>query len=266
LAIVNEGADIGEDVEIGPFTVIGEHVKIGAGTKIGSNVLIDGWTTLGKNCEVFHGAALGTAPQDLKYKGQKSFVHIGDNNRIREYVTIHRACQKDAVTSVGNNNFLMAYVHLGHNCVIGSHVIISNAVNLAGHVEIEDSAVVGGMTGFHQFVRVGRMAMVGGFARVVKDVPPFSLVAGQPARLFGINTVGLKRHNISDKVRIELRRAYKIISQKNRVQALDEIRATINRSPEITHLMEFLEKPSKMGIILRMGEEQDISLNMSDFE
>ncbi|MGV8124157.1 MAG: acyl-ACP--UDP-N-acetylglucosamine O-acyltransferase [Candidatus Xenobiia bacterium LiM19] len=263
LAIIKDGAVIEDDVEIGPYSLIGENVTIGSGTVVGSHVFLDGWTTVGKNCQLFHGAVIGTPPQDVKYKGQRSFVQIGDNNIIREFVTIHRASQKDAVTQIGSNNFLMAYVHIGHNCEIGSYNTIANAVSLAGHVEVEDKAVIGGMTGFHQFVRVGSMAMVGGYARVVKDVPPYSLVAGQPARLFGINTIGLKRQNIGARVRGELKRAYKIIGQMNRLQALEEIRTNINPSDELEHLIKFLENPSKMGIILRFGDEQDLHSNLN---
>lgn len=166
----------------------------------------------------------------------------------------------------------MAYVHVGHNCIINSNVIMANVSSLAGHVEVEDRAFIGGLTGIHQFTRIGRMAMVAGYARVVKDVPPYSLVAGQPARLYGLNNVGLKRQNISQKARIELKRAYKIISKRNRMQALEEIKATINPCDEITNLINFLEAPSKRGVILRMCDDQesgdnvDINLNFSYIE
>ncbi len=269
-AIIHKGAEIEEDVQVGPYSIIGEHVHLGAGTSIGSQVLIDGWTTIGRNCRVYHGAAIGTPPQDHKYKGHRSYVKIGDHNIIREFVTIHCASQEEAVTSVGDGNFFMAYVHVGHNCVIGNCNTLANLVNLAGHIEIEDRAVIGGMTGLHQFLRVGCMAMIGGYARVVKDVPPYSLVAGQPARLFGINTVGLKRQHIESKVRGDIKRAYKIITMKNRTQAIEEIKNTIEESKEIAHLINFLQHPSKMGIILRRGEEPDMdtsmSLNMGFFE
>ena len=262
-AIIKDGAKIEEDAEIGPYCIIGEHAQIGSGTILGSHVTVDGWTTIGKNNRIYHGAVLGTPPQDYKYKGQRSYVRIGNDNLIREYVTIHCASQEEAETSVGDGNFLMAYVHIGHNCRLGDCNTLSNAVSLAGHIEMEDRAVIGGMTGLHQFVRVGRLAMIGGYARVVKDVPPYSLVAGQPARLFGINTIGLKRQNISEKTRADIKRAYKIISRRNRLQALEEIKSSIDDSPEIAHLLDFLEHPSKMGIILRKGEEQDISANIS---
>jgi UDP-N-acetylglucosamine acyltransferase len=269
-AILHKGAEIEADVEIGPYSIIGEHVHIGAGTVIGSQVLIDGWTTIGSNCKIYHGAALGTPPQDHKYKGLRSYVRIGDGNLIREFVTIHCASQEEAVTSVGDGNFLMAYVHIGHNCVIGNYNTLANLVNLAGHIEIEDRAVIGGMTGFHQFVRVGSMAMVGGYARVVKDVPPYSLVAGQPACLFGINTIGLKRQHVNEKIRADIKKAYKIVIRKNRLQAIEEIKETIEKSREIEHLLDFLEHPSKMGIILRRGEDPEVdvttSLNIGFFE
>lgn len=248
-----------DDVEVGPYSIIGENVKIGSGTVIGSHVLIEGWTSIGKNCRIFHGAAIGTQPQDYKFTGMRSYVRIGDNNIIREFVTVHRASHEEEETSIGNNNFLMAYVHIGHNCVLHSNVIISNASSLAGHVEVEDKAVIGGMSGFHQFVRVGSLAMVGGYARVVKDVPPFSLVAGQPARLFGINSIGLKRQNIPKKIQLDLKRAYKTIMQKNRLQAIEDIKVNVNSGEEVNHLIRFLENPSKMGIILRAGDDQDVA-------
>ncbi|MDQ7824787.1 MAG: acyl-ACP--UDP-N-acetylglucosamine O-acyltransferase [Candidatus Eremiobacteraeota bacterium] len=263
LAVVHQGAQLDESVEVGPFSIIGEHVRVGAGTTIGSNVIIDGWTTIGCNCRIFHGAVLGTEPQDLKYKGEKSYVKIGDNNLIREFVTVHRATSDEGVTQIGDNNFLMAYVHIGHNCIIGSNTLIANATSLAGHVDVEDRAVIGGMSGVHQFVRVGSLAMVGGYARVVKDVPPYSMVWGQPARLFGLNIVGLKRQKISQEVRGNLKRAYRIIAQKSRLLALEEIKTQIAPGPEIAHLIKFLESPSKMGIILRRVNDSEASSSMN---
>lgn len=256
---------LADDVQIGPYSLIGENVTIGPRTVIGSHVVIEGWTTIGENCQIFHGAAIGIQPQDFKFKGMRSYVKIGDNNVIREFVTIHRGSKEEETTAIGHGNFLMAYVHVGHNCLINSHVVISNASSLAGHVEIEDKAVIGGMSGFHQFVRVGSLAMVGGYARVVKDVPPYSLVAGQPARLYGLNSIGLKRQSIPKEVQMDLKKAYRSIMQKNRIQAIEDIKAHISPGDQVNHLIRFLENPSKMGIILRAAEENEIKSGIGNY-
>ncbi|MFH1679527.1 MAG: acyl-ACP--UDP-N-acetylglucosamine O-acyltransferase [Candidatus Eisenbacteria bacterium] len=248
-ALIAPGAKIGKDVTVGPYTLIGENVTIGDGTSIGSHNVIDGWTKIGARCKIMHSTCVGVEPQDLKYRGAESLVEIGDDNTVREFVTIHRATERDEVTRIGNHNLLMAYVHIAHNCVVGNHTILANAVNLAGHVIVEDNASVGGVTPVHQFVRIGGHAFIGGGSRVAQDVPPYLLAAGNPLRVVGINQVGLERRNFPAETRAALRKAYKILyrSEKNTLQALEAMRAELLDLPEIRHLLRFIET-SERGI------------------
>ena len=197
-AVVHPGAQLHPTVRVGAYAVVGERVKIGAGTVVGPHVVLDGWTEIGERNQFFPGAAIGLEPQDLKYDGSVSLVKIGDGNRFREYVTVNRATEAGGSTLIGNNNLLMAYVHVGHNCVLSDHIVIANAVSLAGHVQIESQAVIGGVLGIHQFVHVGRLAMVGGMSRIDRDVPPFMLVEGSPARVRSLNQVGLRRSGLME--------------------------------------------------------------------
>jgi len=242
-AIIYPGAKINRNVEIGPYSIIGENVEIGEGSKIGPHVVIDGWSSIGKNNQIFHGASVGMIPQDLKFEGEKSFVNIGDNNIIRENVTIHRGTEEGgSETRIGNNNLIMAYCHVAHDCQLGNNIIMSNAVNLAGHVYIEDNAVIAGLTGVHQFVRVGKMAMIGAHSKVVKDVPPYILVDGRPATVNGINVVGLRRNGIKPDLRREIKRAYKFLyrSNLNITEAIEKMDQELNASKEIEHFLRFL--------------------------
>ena len=261
-AVIEKGAQLADGVEVGPYSIIGANVSIGKGTVIGSNVCIDGFTEIGSDCRIFHGAVLGKEPQDLKFKGEKSYLKIGNGNVIREFATMHRATGEEKSTIVGDNNYIMAYVHVAHNCRLGSGILISNATSFAGHVQIEDKAVIGGMTGVHQFVRIGKLAMVGGCARIVKDVPPFSTVTSSPARFYGLNVVGLRRNAISSEIRNILKRAYTIIRKKSRAAAIEEI-LTLPKSAELDHLLEFIQAPSSRGISFRTGrveKEDSVSL------
>ncbi|HXE71223.1 MAG TPA: acyl-ACP--UDP-N-acetylglucosamine O-acyltransferase [Candidatus Nitrosotenuis sp.] len=256
-AIVHAGAELDYDVEVGPFSIIGPHVRIGSGTRIHSSVVIDGWTTIGYDNEIYSGAVVGLAPQDLRYTGGRSYVRIGNRNVIREYVSIHRASDPEGETVVGDGNLLMGYVHVAHNCRLGNQIIMANYVGLCGHVEVEDQAVLGGMAGVHQFVRVGRLSMVGGMAKVTKDVPPFALVDGQPARLYGINIRGLQRRGLTREARQAIKQAFRLILQSglNLRQAIDAIRQTVPPCDEVRHLLSFLESPSRMGVMSRSTEE-----------
>lgn len=192
-AAIHPGARLHGSVRVGPYAVIGEHVEIGAETVVGAHVVIDGRTVIGDRNRIFPGAVIGAEPQDLKYDGSLSVVQIGDDNNIREYVTINRATREGEATVVGDRNLLMAYVHVAHNCVVENNVIVANGVALAGHVHLESRATIGGVLGIHQFVRIGRLAMVGGMSRIDRDVPPFMLVEGNPARVRTLNRVGLRR-------------------------------------------------------------------------
>jgi UDP-N-acetylglucosamine acyltransferase len=241
-AIIDSSAQIEPDVEIGPYCVLGKEVQIGAGTVLHAHVVIEQNTRIGCNCQIHSGAVLGGPPQDNKFKGEESFVVIGDNNIIRECVTIHRATGEGNVTRVGSNNMLMAYAHIGHNCDVGSFVTLSSYVGIAGHVQVEDYANFGGICGVHQFCRIGTWAMLGGMSGIVQDIPPYMLANGRPARVYDINKHGLRRAGIAPKVRNELREAYKLLyrSNLNMSQALETIEEEIDPSPELTHLLTFI--------------------------
>ncbi|MEW6674844.1 MAG: acyl-ACP--UDP-N-acetylglucosamine O-acyltransferase [Nitrospirota bacterium] len=249
-AIINSKAEIEEGVIIGPFCIIGEGVRIRKGTKLISNVIIEGNTEIGENCTIYPFTSIGLPPQDLKYKGGKTGVKIGKENIIREYVTIHRASVGgDGLTTIGDKNFLMAYVHIAHDCKIGSQIIMANLATLGGHVVVEDYAVIGGLVAVHQFTRIGAYAMVGGFSGVGQDIPPYTIASGARARLFGLNTIGLKRHGFSDSTINELKKAYKILFREKRTvkDAIKKIQEDLPYTDEIRHLIEFIQK-NKRGI------------------
>jgi len=249
-AIIDAKAELDSGVDVGPYCIIGEHVKIGKDTKLSAQVVIDGWTQIGEGCRIFQFTSIGTIPQDLKYKGEKSWVILGNNNVIREFVTINRgSAQSEMKTTIGDNNFFMAYSHVAHDCKIGNHVILANAATLAGHIEIEDYAIVGGLVGVHQFVRLGCHCIIGGGSGVNQDIPPYMMANGQRAKLYGLNTVGLKRHNFSNEAISILKKAYRIIFRSGLTvkRALDQIQAEINNSPEVDHLTSFI-KSSERGI------------------
>jgi len=242
-AVVDPSAELGSGVEIGPFCLIGPGVVIGDGTHLDSHVVLHQWTRLGANCAIKSAAVLGGAPQDHKYKGERTFLNIGDNNVIREYVTIHRATGEGNCTEIGSDNLLMAYCHIGHNCKIGSGITMANMVGISGHVMVEDRVVFGGMVGVHQFVRIGRLAMVGGMSKVVQDVPPFAMADGHPARVYDLNVVGCRRAGMSASVRSGLKQAYKLLyrSDLNVSQAMEAIEAEVEPSPERDYLLEFVQ-------------------------
>jgi UDP-N-acetylglucosamine acyltransferase len=248
-AVVAAGAELAADVEIGPYCVIGPNVKIGAGTHLMSHVVVDGWTTIGQGCRLFPFACIGTQTQDLKYKGGKSFVVVGDRTTLREYVTVNSCTNEGDTTSVGSDCTILAYCHIAHACKVGNGVIMSNCATLAGDVHVEDMAIVGGLTGVHQFVRIGSMAMVGGCSAVRKDVPPYMLVAGNPTEVHGPNIVGLQRRGVSEESRQKLKEAYRLLYRKqlNVKDALEAIRREIQSCPEIEHLIDFVSK-SERGI------------------
>jgi len=249
-AIVYPGAEIDVDVEVGPFAVIGANVKIGRGTKIGPSAVIQGWTEIGEDNQIFHLTSVGAIPQDLKYKGEQTYLKIGNGNIIREFATIHPGTiTGDGETTIGNGNLFMAYSHVAHDCHIGSKVIMANGATLAGHISVEDYAILGGLSAVHQFVRIGAHVMVAGGAMVGQDVPPYTMASGDRATLHGLNLVGLKRCGFSDEVIRDLKKAYKILVRSNlRVEdALAVITSEIPLSSELNHLVEFV-KNSKRGI------------------
>lgn len=249
-ALVDRKAEIDSGVEIGPFCIIKSGVKIGKGTRLLANVIVEGKTDIGENCVIYPFASIGFAPQDLKYRGEATSLEIGKNNILREYITIHRASVGGGgVTTVGDNNFLCAYVHIAHDCCIGSHVIMTNAATLAGHVLVEDHAYIGGLVAVHQFTRIGRYAMVGGFSGIGQDIPPYMLASGSRAKLFGPNLIGLKRNGFSDATINTIKKAYKILFREKRTlkDAMKKIQEDVPSCDEIKHLIEFIEK-NKRGI------------------
>jgi UDP-N-acetylglucosamine acyltransferase len=248
-AVIDAGARLGEGVEVGPYCVVGPHVTIGDGTKLMSHVVVDGWTTLGAGCRLFPFACIGTETQDLKYRGGKAFVEIGDQTTLREYVTVNAGTEEGEVTRVGSGCHIMAYAHIAHACQVGNHVIMSNATNLAGHVIVEDDAVFGGVTGVHQFVRVGRMSMIGGMSRITQDCPPYMMVVGTPGEVKGLNTVGLRRRDVSAEARSSLKQAFHTLFREelSTPQALAKIEAEIRMCPEVDHLVAFV-RGSERGI------------------
>lgn len=241
-AVINDRAQIHPTVRVEPYAVIGGQVSIDANTVVGSHAIIDGLTTVGKDNQIFPGAAIGLEPQDLKYQGANSKVIIGDRNRIREYVTINRATNEGEATVIGNDNLLMAYSHVGHNCTIENEVVIANSVAIAGHVQIESMAIISGVLGIHQFVHVGRMAMVGGMSRISRDVPPYMMVEGNPARVRSLNLVGLKRRGVTIEEIQQLKKAFRLLylqhlPLQDAIAKLD----LLSDNPHIEHLQQFIQ-------------------------
>ena len=240
-AVVHPSAELDPTVQIGPYAIIGENVKIGAGTTVGAHAIIEGPTIIGVGNQIFPGAAIGLDSQDLKYKGGETWVKIGDYNRIREYVTINRATGIGEATVIGNHNLLMAYVHIAHNCTIEDNVKIANATSLAGDVHVESEAVISGVLGIHQFVRVGRLSMIGGMTRIQRDVPPFMIVEGTPARVRSLNLVGLERAGCTPAELAILKKAFRTIyhSPKTLSQSLDDL-TLLGDSDRVQYLQRFL--------------------------
>lgn len=248
-AIVDDDAELGQGVEVGPYSIIGPGVRIGDGTVVGSHVLIERDTSVGEQCRLSQGAVLGTDPQDLKYEGEKTILTVGDRTVVREYATLNRGTKASGRTSVGSDTLIMAYAHVAHDCEIGNHVVLANAVNMGGHVVIEDWVIVGGVTAIHQFVRMGAHAFVGGGSRVPQDVPPYMRVAGNPCRLYGLNKVGLERRGLSEGVGRALKQAYRTLfmSKLPLTQALDRAEEDVELIPEVRQLISFI-RGSERGI------------------
>jgi len=252
-AIVHPKARLAQGVSVGPYSIIGEHASIGSGTTIGAHCVIDGYTTIGADCQLFTGAVIGSIPQDLKYQGEETLLIIGDRNKIREYVTINPGTVGGGgKTAIGSDCLLMAYAHVAHDCLVGNNVIIANSAALAGHITIEDRAVVGGLVGIHQFVRVGELSIIGGCSRVIQDIPPYATCVGYPAKVFGLNTEGLRRAGVDTEVRERLHRAFRILfysklSMRHALEELTKEDAGTNHCPQLAHLVEFIQQ-SKRGI------------------
>lgn len=248
-ALVSPSAQLDENVKIGPYAVIGENVKIGSLTIIDSFAQVLGHTEVGRACHIFPYAVVGNIPQDLKYKGERSFLIIGNNNRIREFVTINPGTNKDTKTIIGDNNLIMAYSHIAHDCLIGNDNILANGTTLAGYVEIGNKVVVGGLVAIHQFCRLGDLAIVGGCSKVVQDIPPYSMCDGHPASVCALNLVGLKRANFSSSTIKNLRSAFKILFFEHHSfdKAKELVQKNLPSLKELDYLLDFISS-SKRGI------------------
>ena len=249
-AIVDPKAEVAQDAEIKPFTIIGPHVVIGSGTIVGPHCVITGRTVIGKNNHFYSGCQIGVLSQDLKHKeGLIGRTLIGDNNVLREHVTVSASTMtsyddEHRTTSLGNSCLLMAYAHVAHDCHVGDFVVMANCASLSGHVDVEERAILGGLSGVHQECVIGMLAFVGGMTRVTKDVPPYMIVEGNPGRCHGPNSVGLRRAGLDTEARQRIKQMYKIVfrSDLNTTQALHEIEATIEESNERNHFVDFVRK------------------------
>jgi UDP-N-acetylglucosamine acyltransferase len=247
-AFVEDGAQLGTGVTIGPGAVIGAKVKIGDGCTIGSHALVTGWTTIGRGCRLHHGAVAGSPPQDLKYEGgEPSYLEIGEHTELREYVTANLATEPGATTRIGSHCLLMAYSHVAHNCQIGDHTVIANAVQFAGYVTVEDWVIVGGGTLVHQFTRIGRHSIVGGGSRIVQDIAPFMTAAGSPPRCTGVNRIGLERRGFSEETRAALDRSFKLLfrDQITVAEAVTRMRKQFPGIHEVEVLARFAETSAR---------------------
>lgn len=250
-AIVHPGARLGANVTIGPYSLVGEHVEIGDNTWVGSHVVLDGHMRIGRDNRIFPFSSLGGEPQDKKYAGEPTRVEIGDRNTIREYCTINAGTVQDAgVTRLGDDNWIMGYVHIAHDCQIGSNTIFASNAQVAGHCHIGDWVILGGMTGVHQFVNIGAHAMTGGGTILFQDLPPYVMASGSPAKTFGMNTEGLRRRGFSDEGVAALRRAYKTLYRNNLslAEAIEALAQQQDERPELKILVQFLRE-AKRGIL-----------------
>lgn len=235
-SIISSSAEIAEDVDIGPYSVIGDNVRIGRGTRIASHVVIKGPTTIGENNSIYQFCSIGDDPQDKKFGGEETRLEIGDRNTIREYCTINRGTAQDqGITSLGNDNWILAYVHIAHDCRVGSHTIFSNNATLAGHVHVGDWVIFAGFSGAHQFCHVGAHSFLGMFAGTSRDVPAYTMVAGQPATVRGINIEGLKRRNFTPAQINNIKNAYRIVYRKGLKlnEAIAEVEELAKSQPEL---------------------------------
>ena len=250
-AIVHPGAKLGENVSIGAYSIVGEHVEIGSGTRIGPHVVIEGRTRIGRDNQIFQFASLGAAPQDKKYAGEPTQLEIGDGNTIREFCTLNCGTVQDAgVTRIGNDNWIMAYVHIAHDCRVGSHTIFANNAQLAGHVHVGDYAILGGFTGVHQFVRIGAHSFTAIATVLVHDLPPYVMAAGDTAKAYGINSEGLRRRGYPAEALAEIKHAYKTLYKSG--LTLDEAKVQLAQqaqsSAEVRLLADFLQTSTR-GIV-----------------
>jgi UDP-N-acetylglucosamine acyltransferase len=248
-AIIDPAAQLDSDVDIGPYCIIGPHVHLGAGTRLHAHVVVDGHTRIGSHCELFPFACVGKQTQDLKYRGGTTHVEIGDHTTLRENVTVNAATSDGDTTRVGSHCHIMAYAHVAHDCQVGNEVIIANCGTLAGHVIVEDQVILGGLSAVHQFVRLGRLSIIGGCSKATQDVPPFMMADGNPLSVHNINSIGLKRRGVSTAAQHALKHAYKVLYRESLStrQALDKLNRESVPPPEVQHLLDFVQN-SQRGI------------------
>ena len=250
-AIVSPGAELAEGVKVGPYCVLHDRVRIGRDTVLASHVVIEGRTEIGQRNQIFPFVSIGSPPQDIGYRGEDTAVRIGDGNILREFVTVSRATTKqDGITIIGSDNYLMAYAHVAHDCVLGNKIILSNVATLGGHVSVGDYAIIGGLAAVHQFVRLGAYAFLGGKTGVDRDAPPFMIVAGPRAKLYGVNRKGLQRLGFSKETLDGLKKAYSIIWRENTLfsEGVKKVRQELTPFPELDMLLDFVES-SKRGVL-----------------
>ncbi|MGH7753421.1 MAG: acyl-ACP--UDP-N-acetylglucosamine O-acyltransferase [Gemmatimonadales bacterium] len=250
-AIVDRAAEVAADAEVGPFVIIGPKVTVGAGCRIDAHAVLERNVVLNRNVRVGYGSIVGNDPQDLKYKGEESWVEIGEGTMIREYATINRGTAAAGRTMVGQRCLIMSYVHIAHDCRVGNDCILANGVTMAGHVTIEDRAIVSGLTPIHQFVRIGTFAFVGGASRVNQDVPPFTKAVGNPVHLYGLNSVGLQRAGFTPEVKLALKRAYRLLfnSDLTVTVGIQRARQEFGAIAEVEHFLKFVEA-SQRGVLV----------------
>ena len=247
-ALIDPAAELAEDVRVGPYSVIGPQVTIGRGTVIGPHVVLKGPTTIGEQNQLFQFASIGDAPQDKKYAGEPTKLVIGDRNTIREGCTINRGTvQDEGVTRVGNDNWIMAYVHIAHDCVVGNEVILANNASLAGHVHVDDQAILGGFSGVHQFCRIGAHSFIGGFSAITRDVPPYMMVSGVPPEPRGINLEGLRRRGFSPEQIRAMKEAYRLLYRAGLrlTEAREQIAALADEHPELRLIVDFIDRSER---------------------
>lgn len=250
-ALIDPTAQLGADVSVGPYSIIGPHVTVGERSSIAAHAVLERSTRVGTGVKIGYGTIIGNEPQDLKYKGEETWVEIGDGTIIREYCTLNRGTTATGKTTVGQRCFLMTYVHVAHDCVIGNDVIIANSVQMAGHVTVDDRAIISGLTPIHQFVRIGTYAFVGGGSRVNQDVPPFTKAVGNPVHLYGLNSVGLQRAGFTPEVKLALKRAYRLLFNSDLTvsQGISRARIELPQVPEVEMFLKFIEA-SQRGVMV----------------
>jgi len=249
-AIIEPGAQLGDNVTVGAYTIIREHVSIGAGTVVGPHVVIEGRTSIGCDNEIFQFASIGAIPQDLKFHGEETTLTIGDRNKIREFVTIHLGTEDGGgKTIIGSDNLFMAYTHVAHDCIVGDHIVLANNATLAGHVEVADYAILGGMSAVHQFTRIGCHVMASGGSMIAQDLPPYVIAQGDRAKTVGLNLIGLKRRGFNAETLSAIKKAYKLVfrSGLRQEEALQQIAETVEQFPEVVLFTDFIRN-SERGV------------------